>query len=197
MPIDLHKGSVVSLAKADGTPLTAIKFGLRWTGIPKKIGGVKSVDLDASVFMLDSGGHEVDSCWYRKLRSSDGSCQHSGDNLTGQGGGSGQDLESIAVDLRRVAANVAHLFVVVNAYSGHAFSQVATSGCRLYDASSGSDVVIGDFQLAGEQGGNYTGFLMARVSRVGSGWQATILGLPGSGRDYNGLVPLARLHMAS
>src|SRR3954466_3259456 len=107
MRVNLSKGQKVSLAKRDGGTLTRVRMGLGWDAVKKKglFGGLKSqtIDLDASCLLFDASGRLVDQGWFQQLRSADGSIQHTGDNLTGDGDG---DDESIKVDLTRVPANV-------------------------------------------------------------------------------------------
>src|SRR3546814_3147277 len=69
----------------------------------KLSGGTDSIDLDASCLAFDGAGNLVETVWFQKLVSSDGSIRHSGDNLTGEGDG---DDETISIDLTRLPSNV-------------------------------------------------------------------------------------------
>src|SRR3546814_13316649 len=60
----------------------------------KVSGGTDSIDLDASCLAFDGAGNLVETVWFQKLISSDGSIRHSGDNLTGEGDG---DDETISI----------------------------------------------------------------------------------------------------
>ena len=64
--------------------------------------------------MFDERQTAVDSIWYKKLCSSDGSVSHSGDNLTGIGDG---DDEVISVALSDVPLIVHHILFTVCVFS--------------------------------------------------------------------------------
>ena len=72
------------------------------------------MDVDASAVMFDEQQSAVDSIWYKKLRSSDGSVSHAGDNLTGVGDG---DDEVITVALSQVPLHVHHILFTVCVFS--------------------------------------------------------------------------------
>ena len=75
-----------------------------------------NVDCDASVILLDENGklkNNNDVIYFGNLKSSDGSIQHSGDNLTGDGAG---DDEQIHIDLSRIPSTVHKLVFAVNIY---------------------------------------------------------------------------------
>src|SRR3954453_18774483 len=98
MGVSLSKGGNVSLSKAE-PGLRKIQIGLGWD-----VRGTDGVDfdLDASLFMLGAGGrvrNDSDFIFYKNLTSVDGSVEHTGDNLTGEGE---VDDESIKVNLDAV-----------------------------------------------------------------------------------------------
>jgi len=186
MSISLNKGQTVSLAKSDGGGLTRVRMGLGWDAM--KVKGLfgrskeKAVDLDASCLLFDASGKLVDQVWFSQLRSKDGALQHLGDNLTGRGDG---DDESIVVDLGAVNPAVTQLVFVVNSYSGESFSQIENAFCRLIDASNEQE--IARYDLSGS--GPHTAQIMAKVSRSGSGWAMTALGVKTNGRTIKDMVP--------
>jgi tellurium resistance protein TerD len=100
--INLVKGGRVDLAKE--TPsLKRVGIGLGWDTNDTSTGS--DYDLDVSVFMLSENGKVPTNehfIFYNNLKSPDGSVEHTGDNLTGDGEG---DDETIFVDLRRVPDN--------------------------------------------------------------------------------------------
>ena len=101
MTVNLSKGQQVSLTKRGGGGLTVVRMGLGWDAVKKR--GLfgrrsQSIDLDASALLFDGQGALVDAVWFGQLRSKDGSVQHTGDNLTGEGEG---DDESVVVDRDR------------------------------------------------------------------------------------------------
>lgn len=186
MSISLSKNQTVSLAK-EAPSLSRLHIGLGWDPIKKKgffgklAGGSDSIDLDASVILVDSAKRVLDNVWFQQLKSKDGSIVHSGDNLTGDGDG---DDEVVRVDLSKIPAEVAHLIVTVNSYRGQTFDEVDNAFCRLVDEATKKEIC--KFELR-EKGRN-SGFVMAVVSRDGSGWNVKALGVPANGRTVHDLV---------
>jgi tellurium resistance protein TerZ len=192
MTVSLSKGQRVSLEKRGGGTLTRVRMGLGWDAVKKKglFGSKKqSIDLDASALLFDAQGTLVDQVWFQQLDSRDGSVHHTGDNLTGDGDG---DDESIQVDLSRVPAGVNTLVFTVNSFTGQNFSQIQNAYCRLLDETTG-DSEIARYELTGS--GNHTAQIMAKVSRDGSGWSMTALGIPASGRTFHDLMPAMAGHL--
>ena len=183
--VSLLKGQRVSLRKDDGGSLTVVRMGLGWDPIKKKgmFGGGREVDidLDASA-LLYSQRQPVDVVFFNKLRSTDGSIQHLGDNLTGAGEG---DDESIIVDLQRVPAQVDTIFFVVSSYRGQTFEQVANAFCRLIDQASNGE--LARYTLTG--GGPHTGMVMAKVFRESGSWKLQAIGEGITARTPKDAVP--------
>lgn len=93
--VSLQKNQTVSLVKGGRPLLSQVKMGLGWE--PAYRG--KDIDLDASVIAYGPQRNHIDSCYFGKLSIVGGAIKHSGDNLTGEGGG---DDEVIVVDLGRL-----------------------------------------------------------------------------------------------
>ena len=74
-----------------------------------------NIDLDASAIMLGAKLEPKDLVFFGKLRSSDGSIRHAGDEREGDEEG---DDERILIDLGRVHESVHYIGIVVNSYSG-------------------------------------------------------------------------------
>jgi tellurium resistance protein TerZ len=183
--VSLTKGQTVSLRKEGGT-LRQVRMGLGWDAARKKgmFGRMRTqtIDLDASALLFDANGVLVDQVWFQQLRSRDGSVQHTGDNLTGDGEG---DDESIKVDLTAVPAGVRTLVFTVNSFTGQDFSQIENAFCRLVDESTGAE--IARYELTGS--GTHTAQIMAKVAREGDGWSMTAIGTPATGRTFKDLLP--------
>ncbi|HEX3336136.1 MAG TPA: TerD family protein [Jatrophihabitans sp.] len=186
MSVSLSKGQRVSLRKEGGAQLSQVRMGLGWDAAPKKgLFGRKraqTIDLDASALLFDASGKLVDQVWFQQLTSKDGSVQHTGDNLTGEGEG---DDESIRVDLSKVPATVTSLVFTVNSFTGQDFSQIENAFCRLIDESDERE--IARYELTGS--GPHTAQIMAKVARDGAGWAMTAIGAPASGRTFRDLLP--------
>ncbi|MGW1273147.1 TerD family protein [Streptomyces sp. NPDC002491] len=164
--VSLQKNQTVSLVKGGRPLLTQVKMGLGWE--PAFRG--KDIDLDASVIAYGPQRNHIDSCYFGKLSILNGAIKHSGDNLTGEGGG---DDEVIVVDLGRLPQEVSGLVFTVNSFSGQKFTEVAKAYCRLLDASSGEE--LARFDLTGAEA--QTGVLMTKLIRQYSGeWEMTAIG---------------------
>ncbi|MFD9006971.1 TerD family protein [Streptomyces sp. NPDC059582] len=164
--VSLQKNQTVSLVKGGRPLLSQVKMGLGWE--PAYRGS--DIDLDASVIAFGPQRNHIDSCYFGKLSIVNGAIKHSGDNLTGEGGG---DDEVIVVDLGRLPQEVTGLVFTVNSFSGQKFTDVAKAYCRLLDAASGEELVRFDLTNAEAQ----TGVLMAKLIRQFSGeWEMTAMG---------------------
>ncbi|MGQ4418452.1 TerD family protein, partial [Streptomyces sp. SAS_269] len=143
--VSLQKNQTVSLVKGGRPLLSLVQMGLGWE--PAYRG--KDIDLDASVIAYGPQRNPVDSCYFGKLSILNGAIKHSGDNLTGEGGG---DDEVITVDLGRIPQEVTGLVFTVNSFSGQKFTEVAKAYCRLLDAATGEELVRFDLTNAEPQG---------------------------------------------
>ncbi len=184
MAVSLSKGQKIDLMK-QAPGLTRVRMGLGWDPIKKggllgKLfgGGSDAIDLDASCLMYDDSRQLVDTVWFRQLKSADGSINHSGDNLTGEGDG---DDETIAVDLGRLPARISALVFTVNSFRGQTFNEVENAACRLVDESSGAEIARFDLR----EKGAHTGVIMAVLSRNGGTWTMKAIGKPAGGRTAN------------
>ncbi|MEV2217677.1 TerD family protein [Streptomyces sp. NPDC050997] len=176
--VSLQKNQTVSLVKGGRPLLSQVKMGLGWE--PAYRG--KDIDLDASVIAYGPQRNHVDSCYFGKLSIVGGAIKHSGDNLTGEGGG---DDEVIVVDLGRIPQEVTGLVFTVNSFSGQKFTEVAKAYCRLLDAATGEELVRFDLTNAEAQ----TGVMMAKLVRQFSGeWDMTAMGDFVKSRTVRGMV---------
>ncbi|WUH94070.1 tellurium resistance TerZ family protein [Streptomyces sp. NBC_00433] len=186
MTVNMTKGQKISLSKADGGSLTAVRMGLGWKAAPRRglFGSrTREIDLDASA-VLFADKQPVDVVFFRHLTSDDGSVRHTGDNLVG-GVGQGGDDESIVVDLSRVPVHVDQIIFTVNSFTGQTFAEVENAFCRLVDETNGQE--LARYTLTG--GGAYTAQIMAKVQRGATGWSMTAIGTPANGRTFQDLIP--------
>ncbi|MFF7880531.1 TerD family protein [Streptomyces sp. NPDC007896] len=176
--VSLQKNQTVSLVKGGRPLLSQVKMGLGWE--PAYRG--KDIDLDASVIAYGPQRNHIDSCYFGKLSILNGAIKHSGDNLTGEGGG---DDEVIVVDLGRLPQEATGLVFTVNSFSGQKFTEVAKAYCRLLDAATGEELVRFDLTSAEAQ----TGVMMAKMIKQFSGeWEMTAMGDFVKSRTVRGMV---------
>ncbi len=118
MGVSLSKGGNVSLTK-EAPGLTAVLVGLGWDA--RTTTGT-DFDLDASALLLNSSGkvgNDQNFVFFNNLKSPDGSVEHTGDNLTGEGEG---DDEVIKVNLAAVPADVDKIVFPVSIYEARTAS---------------------------------------------------------------------------
>jgi len=185
--VTLVKGGNVSLSK-EAPGLTNILVGLGWD-VRTTTGA--DYDLDASAIMLgDSGKVLSDShfVFFNNLTSPDGTVEHTGDNLTGEGEG---DDELIKVNLQGMAPNVTKIVFPVSIYDADArsqnFGQVQNAYIRIVNEVDNAE--IARFDLS-EDASTETAMVFGEVYRHGSDWkfravgQGYASGLAGIARDY-------------
>src|SRR3954462_3400452 len=140
MSVSLSKGGNVSLSK-EVPGLQAVLVGLGWD-VRTTTGA--DFDLDASALMVGTDGKILSDqhfIFFNNLTSPDGSVQHTGDNLTGEGEG---DDESIKVNLAAVPAEGTKIVFPVTIYDGEgrkqSFGQVANAFIRVVNESGGAEL---------------------------------------------------------
>ncbi len=183
MAISLNKGGRIDLGK-EAPSLKNVGFGLGWDENDSDTGA--EFDLDASVFMLASNekiptdNHFI---FYNNLTSPDGSVEHTGDNLTGDGDG---DDETINVDLDKIEERVEELVFVVTVHDADVrnqnFGQVRNAYIRLYDLATNHEIAQYDLEedfsteTAIEFGRLYKKSGSWRFKAVGAGFNAGLQG---------------------
>jgi tellurium resistance protein TerD len=185
--VSLSKGGNVSLTKmAPG--LTAVSVGLGWdlrttTGT--------DFDLDASALLCGADGKVIDDAhfvFFNNLTSPDGSVEHTGDNLTGEGEG---DDELIHVNLAGASPQIQRVVFPVSIYEGAArgqsFGQVSNAFIRVIDRSNGSELARYDLT---EDASTETAMIFGELYRHNDEWkfravgQGYASGLSGIAKDF-------------
>lgn len=185
MGVSLTKGGNVSLTK-EAPGLTAVTVGLGWDA--RSTTGA-DFDLDASAIMAGvsgkvlSDGHFV---FFNNLTSVDGSVQHLGDNLTGEGDG---DDEEINVNLAAVPPEVDKIVFPVSIYDAAArsqsFGQVRNAFIRVINQAGGAEIARYDLS---EDASTETAMVFGELYRNGAEWKFRAVG-----QGYaEGLVGIAR-----
>lgn len=169
MSVSLSKGGRVSLSK-EAPGLKNIHIGLGWDINATSTGS--DFDLDASVFMLDANGKVVsdsDFIFFNNLKSQDGSVEHTGDNLTGEGDG---DDEVINVDLSKVDAKYNSLAITVTIHEAEArkqnFGQVSNAFVRIVNKADNKE--LAKFELDEDYSAE-TAVLFGTVYRKDNEWR--------------------------
>ncbi|MFZ3589693.1 TerD family protein [Bacillus sp. DJP31] len=183
MSISLLKGQRIDLTKGNAG-LSKLMIGLGWDPVQAKKGGflgfgasaAPNVDCDASIIMLedDKFTNSKNLIYFGNLKSSCGSVQHTGDNITGDGDG---DDEQVLVDLASVPQNINKLVFVVNIYDcvkrKQDFGMIQNAFIRV--VNSGNKQELLKFNLTDNYSGK-TSLVVAEIYRHGSEWKFAAVG---------------------
>lgn len=187
MGVSLAKGGNVSLTK-EAPGLTDVLVGLGWD-VRTTTGA--DHDLDASAILLDAGGKVVSDrhfVFFNNLTSPDGTVEHTGDNLTGEGDG---DDEAIKVNLAAMAPEVERVVFPVSIYEADErrqnFGQVQNAYIRVVNGANGQELTRFDLS---EDASTETAMVFGELYRRGPEWkfravgQGYASGLRGIAQDY-------------
>jgi tellurium resistance protein TerD len=187
MGVSLTKGGNVSLTKA-APGLTNVNVGLGWD-VRTTTGA--DFDLDASALLLGADGKVLSDqhfVFFNNLKSPDGSVEHTGDNLTGEGEG---DDEMIKVNLGALPAEVDKIVFPVSIHDadarGQSFGQITNAFIRVVNAADNNELTRYDLT---EDYSTETALVFGELYRNGAEWkfravgQGYASGLAGIAKDY-------------
>jgi tellurium resistance protein TerD len=173
MSVSLSKGGNVSLSK-EAPGLRAVLVGLGWD-VRTTTGA--DFDLDASALMLGTTGKILSDqhfIFFNNLRSPDGSVEHTGDNLTGEGEG---DDEVIKVNLATVPPEVDKVVVAVSIYDAdsrqQSFGQVRNAFIRVVNQDDNREITRYDLS---EDASTETAMIFGELYRNGPEWKFRAVG---------------------
>ncbi len=187
MSVSLTKGGNISLTK-QAPGLSAVVVGLGWDA---RTTDGKAFDLDASAIVCNPDGRALTDkhfVFFNNLTSPEGAVQHSGDNLTGEGGG---DDEQIRVNLGGLPAEADKIVFAVSIYeadaAGQTFGQVRNAFIRVVNQAD--DAELARYDLS-EDASTETAMVFGELYRNGADWkfravgQGYSAGLAGIARDF-------------
>ena len=185
MSVSLSKGGNVSLTK-EAPGLSAVNVGLGWDA--RTTSGA-DFDLDASALLVDQNSKILSDqyfVFFNNLTSPDGSVEHTGDNLTGEGEG---DDELIKVNLAAVPGECDKIVFAVSIYDaearGQSFGQVRNAFIRIVNQAGGGEIARYDLS---EDASTETAMIFGEVYRNAGEWKFRAVG-----QGYtNGLAGIAR-----
>lgn len=179
MSISLSKGANVSLSQQARGGLANVTVGLGWD--PRATDGA-AFDLDAVCFLLGEDNKvrsSADFIFYNQMKSTDGSVEHTGDNLDGEGEG---DDETIKVNLSTLERNCAKLAFGVTIHEADVrqlnFGMVSNAFVRVVDDSTGDE--LARFDLS-EDMSTETAMIFAEVYLRNNEWKFKAIGQGFSG----------------
>jgi tellurium resistance protein TerD len=171
--VSLSKGGNVSLTK-EAPNLTAVVVGLGWDA---RTTTGSDFDLDASALLTNDQGKVLSDqhfVFFNNLRSPDGSVEHTGDNLTGEGEG---DDEVINVNLAGVPADVSKIVFPVSIYDAEtrqqSFGQVRNAYIRVVNAADSRELARYDLT---EDASTETAMVFGELYRHGGEWKFRAIG---------------------
>jgi tellurium resistance protein TerD len=171
--VSLSKGGNVSLTKA-APNLTAITVGLGWD-IRSTTGS--DFDLDASALLTNTEGkvaNDGNFIFFNNLKSPDGSVEHTGDNLTGEGEG---DDEQIKVNLTTVPGDIDRIVFPVSIYEAEtrqqSFGQVRNAFIRVVNQADNNELARYDLT---EDASTETAMVFGELYRNGQEWKFRAIG---------------------
>ncbi|MGW4288142.1 TerD family protein [Streptomyces sp. NPDC004673] len=173
MGVSLSKGGNVSLTK-EAPGLTAVIVGLGWD-VRTTTG--TDFDLDASALLVNNAGKVASDqhfVFFNNLKSPDGSVEHTGDNLTGEGEG---DDEQVKVNLATVPADVDKIVFPVSIYEAEnrqqSFGQVRNAFIRVVNQADGQELARYDLS---EDASTETAMVFGELYRNGPEWKFRAIG---------------------
>ncbi len=173
MGVSLSKGGNVSLTK-EAPGLSAVLVALGWDA--RTTTGAE-FDLDASALLCNETGRVASDgnfVFFNNLKSPDGSVEHTGDNLTGEGEG---DDETIKVNLSAVPADVAKIVFPVSIYDAETrlqnFGQVRNAYIRVVNQAGGQEIARYDLS---EDASTETAMVFGELYRNGAEWKFRAIG---------------------
>lgn len=177
----------INLQKGQRERITAPKFtiGLGWDTNQSSSG--PGFDLDASAFVLGENKKLISDehfIFYNNLRTPDGSVEHTGDNLTGDGDG---DDEQINIDLSKISSTATEICIVITIHEAENrkqnFGQVRNSFIRIVDFASNSEILKYELE---EDFSIETAVEFGRLYKKGNEWkfEAVGTGMKGGLQDY-------------
>jgi tellurium resistance protein TerD len=185
--VSLTKGGNVSLTK-EAPGLTDVIVGLGWD--VRTTTGTE-FDLDASAIVLNAEGKAVSDkhfIFFNNLTTPDGTVEHTGDNLTGEGEG---DDEQVKVNLAGLPAEVDKVVFPVSIYDAdtrsQSFGQVRNAFIRVVNSAGGAEIARYDLT---EDASTETAMVFGELYRNGADWkfravgQGYASGLAGIARDF-------------
>ncbi|MDW2884621.1 TerD family protein [Exiguobacterium artemiae] len=174
MTVSLSKGQKVDLTKSN-PGLTKLVVGLGWD--TNKYDGGKDFDLDSSVFLLNKDekvNSERDFVYFNNLVGGEGSVEHSGDNLTGEGEG---DDEQVKIDLSLIPQNVEKISFTITIHEADSrsqnFGQVTNAFVRIVDEATEKELIRYDL---GEDFSVETAIVAAELYRHNGEWKFNAIG---------------------
>ncbi len=187
MGVNLSKGGNISLTKS-APGLSAVVVGLGWDA---RTTDGQAFDLDASAIVCDADGKSLSDkhfVFFNNLKTPDGTVEHTGDNLTGEGGG---DDEQVRVNLGGMAPEAARVVFAVSIYeadnAGQSFGQVRNAFIRVVNQADNAELARYDLS---EDASTETAMVFGELYRNNDDWkfravgQGYSAGLAGIARDF-------------
>lgn len=163
----IKRGEEVNITEKDPT-MKEIQIGVGWD---LKAFESHPLDLDASLFLLDSNGdtrEDKDFVFYNNLDGCDGAVKHLGDSRTGAGEG---DDEMISINLEALPFEIVRIQFVLSIYNmdyaDHDFSMVKNVYFRIVNTRVENEIFRYELD---EELDEHEGLVIGELERVGPEW---------------------------
>ena len=165
------KGEIVRLGyTAEGRQrvICGVSWDLRAGGIDNQ------VDVDLTCIMFDNNGECVADVSSEASRAIDesGAVYHSGDEITGDGGG---DDEFISVELAKLPENIVDLVFFIDMKTDHKLCDIRNPTIRIADGKTDLTQLLVKVDQSDKTSNAY---VFARLAYFETGWMLHYIGLP-------------------
>jgi stress response protein SCP2 len=159
-------------------------------GFMGKLKGLRdATDVDVAGILFE-GDEPVDYVDPKQHPSAlGGAVVHHGDVKRGTGEGGGERITMRLADIRDTDGDITAIALTASCAKGD-FSKVAGAVCRMFDASNGARVHLGNVRFAVT--GGHTGALLGVVRKTVDGWQFAKTKQYGQAGNWRQLAGLAR-----
>ena len=171
LPPTPKKGEIVKLGYSPEGRQRVV-CGVSWDLRP---GGIDNqVDVDVTCIMFDNSGDCVADVSSEASRAIDesGAVYHSGDEVTGDGGG---DDEFISVELARLPENIVDLVFFIDMKTDHKLADIRNPTIRIADGKT--DLTQLGIKID-QSDKTANAYVFARLAYMEDGWMLHYIGLP-------------------
>jgi stress response protein SCP2 len=152
---------------------TLLTLGLSWDLIDKR----NPIDMDISSVFFGSNQKIIDSVYYNKQCSDDGSMSYNNDSRNGADGGND---ESVNINLSLVHPAVSAIVCNVSCYSKHTLDQIESGEFEIINSSTNESLLKYNFGDCTD----YSSAIMCIMYRTINGWYIESRFTPCQGKNF-------------
>lgn len=132
------------------------------------------IDVDLTCILYNADGEYVDDVSSESIRNIDqsGAVYHSGDDVTGAGGG---DDETVSLELAKLPDYVTHAVFVIDMKTDNRLHEINNPTLRIADSMTNEDQL---FVTVDQSDKAANAYIFARIYKGGNGWALHYIGKP-------------------